>query len=185
MSNSFQYSPNRTSALDAGLAVLLRPDWRQSGDYVRPPLTGLTIHAGRFLDRMSAVAMRGWRRNARWYPGKKARWLATGCALVMCVTSTPHPAIAQEPSPKVHLATFGLPAIETLTFNSDYSVFMAPGVPRDIRRRALRKLWSFPFFNETDGLLTYAGDYAVTREPQAKRAMSALSGPRAGQATTQ
>jgi hypothetical protein len=35
--------------------------------------------------------------------------------------------------------------IETLDFDSDFRIFMEPGCPEPVRRRALRRLWSlFP-----------------------------------------
>src|SRR5207302_1702114 len=35
-----------------------------------------------------------------------------------------------------------LPAIDSLTKDSDFSLFMQPGVPEELRNQALRKLWS-------------------------------------------
>lgn len=64
------------------------------------------------------------------------------------------------------LQTLGLPLIETLTYDSDYTVFMSPAVPTDIRNAALRKLWSYPVFNETDGLASFAEDYRVIGDGQ-------------------
>ncbi|MBU0723666.1 MAG: DUF3306 domain-containing protein [Alphaproteobacteria bacterium] len=53
-----------------------------------------------------------------------------------------------------------LPDIDTLTANSDFSVFMNKGVPGSLRRRALRKLWkSDPIFAFQDGLTDYQEDY--------------------------
>lgn len=53
-----------------------------------------------------------------------------------------------------------LPDIDTLTANSDFSVFMQKGVPGSLRRRALRKLWkSDPIFAFQDGLTDYQEDY--------------------------
>lgn len=66
-------------------------------------------------------------------------------------------------APGERLKKLGLPAIESLTPASDYSVFMAPNVPADIRMQALHKLWSFPFYNTTDGLTNYSGDYNVNK----------------------
>jgi hypothetical protein len=54
-----------------------------------------------------------------------------------------------------------LPDIESLTYESDFSVFMQPGVPRELRNRALRKLWrSNPLLANLDGLVDYGDDYA-------------------------
>lgn len=53
-----------------------------------------------------------------------------------------------------------LPDIESLTRESDFTVFMAEGVPVDLRNRALRKLWRLdPVFANLDGLNDYDDDY--------------------------
>ena len=47
----------------------------------------------------------------------------------------------------------GLPAVETLGANSDYSGFMHAGVPEELRVQALRKLWrSHPSIGAVDEL---------------------------------
>ncbi len=57
------------------------------------------------------------------------------------------------------LQALGLPQIETLTAESDYTVFMRPEVPDDIRTLALRRLWfSDPRYRLLDGLDNYAED---------------------------
>lgn len=53
-----------------------------------------------------------------------------------------------------------LPSIEDLTAESDYTPFLRPGVPDDLHRQALRKLWtSDPVYANDDGLKDYAADY--------------------------
>jgi Protein of unknown function (DUF3306) len=53
-----------------------------------------------------------------------------------------------------------LPPIEALTFQSDYTAFMAKNVPEALRRAALRKLWqSDPVLANLDGLNDYDEDY--------------------------
>ena len=53
-----------------------------------------------------------------------------------------------------------LPDIDTLDADSDFSVFMAEGVPEDIRRLALRKLWRLdPVLANVDGLVDYGEDF--------------------------
>lgn len=53
-----------------------------------------------------------------------------------------------------------LPPIEQLTAESDYSVFLREGVPPDIRRQALRKLWvSDPVLSAPDIFDVYCQDY--------------------------
>ena len=50
--------------------------------------------------------------------------------------------------------------IETLDYNSDFTVFMHEKVPKAIRRRALRKLWlSDPILANVDGLNDYDEDF--------------------------
>jgi hypothetical protein len=54
-----------------------------------------------------------------------------------------------------------LPALETLTKDSDFRAFMRPGVPEELRNQALRKLWgSDPVYANLDGLLEYGEDFA-------------------------
>jgi hypothetical protein len=53
-----------------------------------------------------------------------------------------------------------LPDIDTLTSDSDFTAFMKEGVPKAVRRQALRKLWaSDPVFNFIDGMEEYGEDY--------------------------
>ncbi len=55
-----------------------------------------------------------------------------------------------------------LPAIESLTKDSDYSAFLREGVPEDLKRAALRRLWvSDPVLANLDGLLEYGEDFAA------------------------
>jgi hypothetical protein len=55
-----------------------------------------------------------------------------------------------------------LPPLEELTLDSDFSGFFHPKVDEDLRRSALRKLFSDPHFNVMDGLDTYIDDYTKT-----------------------
>jgi hypothetical protein len=58
-----------------------------------------------------------------------------------------------------------LPSIETLTAQSDYTLFLKPNVPAEMQRRALRKLWlSDPIFAYRDGL-SYDEDYTRPGDP--------------------
>ena len=53
-----------------------------------------------------------------------------------------------------------LPDIDSLTADSDFTAFMKQGVPKALRRQALRKLWaSDPVFNLIDGMEEYGEDY--------------------------
>lgn len=49
---------------------------------------------------------------------------------------------------------------QSLNFQSDYAEFMRADVPRDVRNKALRQLWSSdPIFSTSDGLTDYCEDY--------------------------
>lgn len=53
-----------------------------------------------------------------------------------------------------------LPSLDTLTIDSDYAPFMQAGVDDEVKRGALRKLFSDPRFNVMDGLDVYIDDYS-------------------------
>jgi len=73
------------------------------------------------------------------------------------VVEAPAPA-APTPVPTAGSAA-ELPPVESLTFESDFRVFMQPGVDPDVQRAALRKLLHDPRFNVMDGLDVYIDDY--------------------------
>ncbi len=52
-----------------------------------------------------------------------------------------------------------MPDIESLHEDSDFSLFMSPGVSDKLRNLALRKMFSAPVFNLRDGLDEYDEDY--------------------------
>ena len=55
----------------------------------------------------------------------------------------------------------GLPSIDSLTADSDFSVFMRSGVPAGLRIQALRKLWaSDPAMALGDDLSDYGDDHS-------------------------
>jgi hypothetical protein len=61
---------------------------------------------------------------------------------------------AGEPEHEVDIES--LPDIETLTYESDFSMFLREGVPERLKQAALRKLWlSNPVFANLDGLNDY------------------------------
>ena len=66
---------------------------------------------------------------------------------------------ASAPSTAAPAAELPLPPVESLTFESDFSAFMRPGVDSTVRRAALRKLLRDPRFNVMDGLDVYIDDY--------------------------
>ncbi len=67
---------------------------------------------------------------------------------------------AEQPVERIEMPAPDLPPIEELTPQSDFSVFMHPKVDPDLRRAALKKLFSDPHFNVMDGLDTYIEDYS-------------------------
>ena len=53
-----------------------------------------------------------------------------------------------------------LPDIDSLTYESDFTAFMRKGVPPELRKRALQRLWrSNPTLANLDGLVEYGEDY--------------------------
>jgi len=69
--------------------------------------------------------------------------------------TSPTPADPQAPPPD-------LPSLENLTFDSDYRQFFHPKVGEDVRRAALKQLFTDPHFNVMDGLDVYIDDYSKT-----------------------
>lgn len=61
--------------------------------------------------------------------------------------------------PEQVLTDTDMPPVETLDEDSDYSPFLSPGVSDDLRQQAMRKLFTQPEFNITDGLNDYDEDY--------------------------
>jgi hypothetical protein len=53
-----------------------------------------------------------------------------------------------------------LPPLEKLTLESDYRGFFHPKVSEDLRRAALKRLFTDPHFNVMDGLDVYIEDYS-------------------------
>jgi hypothetical protein len=74
--------------------------------------------------------------------------------------SPPEPIEAAAPEPAPEEAAPALPPVEELTMDSDFRGFFHPKVDEDLRRSALRKLFSDPHFNVMDGLDTYIDDYS-------------------------
>jgi hypothetical protein len=100
---------------------------------------------------------------ARWSRRKRAAARETA---PMPVTVAPAPtavespaAVAPAPVAAADAASVELPPVESLTFESDFSAFMRPGVAPDVRQAALRKLLRDPRFNAMDGLDVYIDDY--------------------------
>ena len=69
------------------------------------------------------------------------------------------PAAAIPPEPKVE--TFPtLDDVAALNKDSDFQPFLAQGIDENVKRSALKKLFSDPHFNLMDGLDTYIDDYS-------------------------
>ena len=77
----------------------------------------------------------------------------------------PAPAGTQPAPGDDETAALDLPDIETLDKDSDYSVFMKEGVPEQLKKLALRKLWlSDPDLAVLDGLNDYDEDFRIIPE---------------------
>ena len=68
-----------------------------------------------------------------------------------------HPQGVQHAEPAA--APEDLPAVESLTRDADFTRFMRPDVPPQMKNAALRKLFTDPHFNVMDGLDIYIDDY--------------------------
>ena len=83
-----------------------------------------------------------------------------------------------------------LPPVDTLAFESDYKGFMDTRVDEALRRIALKKLFSDPRFNITDGLDDYAENYAALEDlsaavvEQLQHARRVLRSPEAEEGAT-
>ena len=78
--------------------------------------------------------------------------------------AAPPPPAVQEPAAAQADTARPLPTLDdvaTLSFESDYSGFVAQGVDKAVRRLALKKLFSDPHFKVMDGLDIYIDDYNI------------------------
>ncbi len=74
-------------------------------------------------------------------------------------------ALPAEQSPdEIVLTDADMPSLDTLSDSSDYSGFFSQGVSPELRKQALRHLFSHAVFNQRDGLNDYDEDY-TTFEP--------------------
>ena len=76
--------------------------------------------------------------------------------------------VAEEPKEEKPFDPASLPPVESLTKDSDYSQFMRPEVPEDLRQKALRRLWAAdPVLSAPDALDMHTIDYnAVPTFPE-------------------
>ena len=70
--------------------------------------------------------------------------------------AVPPPEQEPEPAPP---GDEEMPSLESLTPDSDYSLFLSPRVSESLRKMALRKLFHSPAFNLCDGLDDYDEDF--------------------------
>lgn len=66
----------------------------------------------------------------------------------------------QDDTPAEPPPTLTLEDVARLTPESDYSSFVARGVPSDVRNAAVKKLFTDPRYNVMDGLDVYIDDYS-------------------------
>ena len=110
-------------------------------DRVKKP--GDETFLSRWSRRKHAVA-----RDAAAPPGVAAK-AEPGMPAVPASSATPAAPAKETP----------LPTVESLTFDSDFTPFLRPGVAPDVRQSALRTLLRDPHFNVMDGLDVYIDDY--------------------------
>lgn len=77
---------------------------------------------------------------------------------VAAVPPEPAPALQEPPPEQPPVLT--LEDVARLTPESDYSAFVARGVPSDVRNAAVKKLFTDPHYNVMDGLDIYIDDYS-------------------------
>ena len=103
------------------------------------PVTELHDEAGDFL--------------ARWSRRKlEARTGSIDDSAEVLQTEEPQAVPPVAAPPERELTDADMPPLDSLTADSDFTPFMSPGVSDGLRRLALRKLFSQPSFNITDGL---------------------------------
>jgi len=68
---------------------------------------------------------------------------------------------APAPEKKDESPAAAVPPVETLTPESDFTAFMGPKVKDELRRLALKKLFSDPHFNVPDPFEPYSRDWTV------------------------
>ena len=78
------------------------------------------------------------------------------------------PAAAETPAPT-------LPPVESLTPESDFADFMHPKVKEELRRLALKKLFSDPHFNLPDPFEAYSGDWTGAGESMSPEFIATLN----------
>jgi len=98
---------------------------------------------------------------SRWSRRKHAvaREVAAPAGVPATAEPGAHAVPASSTSPAAPATETPLPPVESLTFESDFTPFLRPGVAADVRQSALRTLLRDPRFNVMDGLDVYIDDY--------------------------
>ena len=98
---------------------------------------------------------------SRWSRRKHAvaREVAAPAGVPATAEPGAHAVPASSTSPAAPATETPLPPVESLTFESDFTPFLRPGVAADVRQSALRTLLRDPHFNVMDGLDVYIDDY--------------------------
>jgi hypothetical protein len=98
-----------------------------------------------------------WSRRKRRGSGEQPKALENSVSGSACKTSAipPH-------SPQTSVDPVSLPPIETIGADSDVRAFLAPGVPTDLSRAALRRAWSAdPAIRDFVGLSENSWDFTA------------------------
>lgn len=105
--------------------------------------------------------MSGERFLSRWVRRKsEAKNPAPQAAPLASPPAVPAPPAAPGAPPVDAKAEPPLPPVESLTFDSDFTPFLRPGVDADLKRAAIKSLVRDPRFNVMDGLDVYIDDYS-------------------------
>ncbi len=100
-----------------------------------------------------------WSRLKR---GERTRDEATGPDDAKPVPAAPPTGEAEPAEPEQSEIVEQLPDIDSLDESADFTVFLKDGVPEELRKRALRKLWRLnPVFANLDGLNDYDEDFTA------------------------
>jgi Protein of unknown function (DUF3306) len=98
---------------------------------------------------------------SRWSRRKQeAQAQAQAAELKVAAEPTPEPLLETAPVAEPDKPALTLDDVAQLRHESDFSPFVARGVDEDVKRAAMKKLFSDPHFNVMDGLDIYIDDYS-------------------------
>ena len=92
-------------------------------------------------------------------PARPAEAVAAPAAVTQPDAAAPSQPVLEPPAAEQPPA-LTLEDVARLTPDSDYSGFVARGVPNDVRNAAMKKLFTDPHYNVMDGLDIYIDDYS-------------------------